>query len=134
MLTMTTNVTMNTAQVFRPGQCDAHFHVHNIIKSNVSPPGRVLWPDVGVGRIITNHYYLNSNFQSLFIIATRSSWGDLGTHHSQPAPALQHRVRSLSNVDSESVNVSINVSTSFLTQIDNKLSLRSFLVFAFFSY
>ena len=35
---MTTNVTMNTAQVFRPGQCEAHFHVHNIIKSNVSPP------------------------------------------------------------------------------------------------
>ena len=106
---MTINVTMNAAQVFRPGQCEAHFHVHNIIKSNVSPPERVLWPDVGVGRIITNHYYLNSNFQSLFIIATRSSWGDLGTHHSQPAPALQHRVRSLSDVDSESINVSINI-------------------------
>ena len=39
MLTMTTNMTMNTAQVFRPRQCEAHFHVHNIIKSNVSPPG-----------------------------------------------------------------------------------------------
>ena len=37
---MTTNMTMNTAQVFRPGQCEAHFHVHNIIKSNVSPPER----------------------------------------------------------------------------------------------
>ena len=40
----------------------------------------------------------------------------------------------LSDVNSESINVSINVSTSFLRQIDNKMCLRSFLLFASFSY